>query len=58
MVTLLQAEDIEIDWEIKESYNPYRVKKINNVTKTGEILLLHGYCAQGNGLLLDFLSAL
>ena len=49
----LQAEDIEIDWEMKEGYNPYRMKKMDNVTGTGQILLLHGYCAQRNGFLLD-----
>ena len=50
----LQAEDIEIDWEMKEGYNPYRVKKVDNATETGQILLLHGYCTQDNGFLLDY----
>ena len=50
----LQAEDIEIDWEMKEGYNPYRVKKKDNITETGLILLLHGYCAKHNGFLLDY----
>ena len=45
----LKAENIEIDWEMKEGYNPYRVKKVDNVTEGGQLLLLHGYCATGNG---------
>ena len=50
----LKAEDIEIDWEMKEGYNPYRVKKEDNTTETGQLLLLHGYCASGGGFLLDY----
>ena len=50
----MQAEDIEIDWEMKEGYNPYRVKKMDNVIETGQILLLHGYCVQRNGFILDY----
>ena len=45
----LKAEDIEIDWEMKEGYNPYRMKEVDNVTEDGQLLLLHGYCATGNG---------
>ena len=45
----LKAEDIEIDWEMKEGYNPYRVKKEVNTTETGQLLLLHGYCVNDNG---------
>ena len=45
----LKAEDIEIDWEMKEGYNPYRMKEVDNVTEGGQLLLLHGYCATGNG---------
>ena len=30
----LKAEDIEIDWEMKEGYNPYRVKK-DSTTEIG-----------------------
>ena len=40
-----KAEDIEIDWEMKEGYNPYRMKKEDNTDETGQLLLLHGYCA-------------
>ena len=49
----LNALNIEVDWEMKEGYNPYRVK-IDNVTNSGQILLLHGYCAGNNGFLLDY----
>ena len=49
----LNALNIEVDWEMKEGYNPYRVK-IDNVTNSGQILLLHGYCADNNGFLLDY----
>ena len=27
---------------------------MDNVTDTGQLLLLHGYCAPGNGFLLDY----
>ena len=50
----LKAENIEIDWEMKEGYNPYRMKKVDNITEGGQILLLHGYCASSNGFLLDY----
>ena len=50
----LSAENIEIDWEMKEGYNPYRMKKDNNTAADGQILLLHGYCAAFNGFLLDY----
>ena len=50
----LKAENIEIDWEMKEGYNPYRVKKVDNITEGGQLLLLHGYCAPSNGFLLDY----
>ena len=50
----LKAEDIEIDWEMKEGYNPYRVKKEDSTTETGQLLLLHGYCASPGGFLLDY----
>ena len=50
----LKAEDIMIDWEMKEGYNPYRVKKVDNITKDGQLLLLHGYCASSNGFLLEY----
>ena len=43
----LRAKDIKIDWEMKEGYNPYRVK-MHNVTETGKLLLLHGFCAGCN----------
>ena len=49
-----KTETIEIDWEMREGYNPYRVKKADNVSETGQLLLLHGYCAPGNGFLLDY----
>ena len=41
----LSAGDIKIDWEMKEGYNPYRMKKDNTSSETGKLLLLHGYCA-------------
>ena len=50
----LNAEDIEIDWEMKEGYNPYRIRKDNTTAADGQILLLHGYCAEYNGFLLDY----
>ena len=50
----LKAEDIEIDWEMKEGYNPYRLKKVDNITEGGQLLLLHGYCASSNGFLLEY----
>ena len=50
----LNTEAIKIDWEMKEGYNPYRVQKVDNVTETGQLLLLHGYCAQENGFLLEY----
>ena len=50
----LKAEDIEIDWEMKEGYNPYRVKKEDNTTETGQLLLLHGYCASPGTFLVDY----
>ena len=50
----LKAERIEVDWEMKEGYNPYRVNKMDNITETGQILLLHGYCVKHNGFLLDY----
>ena len=50
----LEVENIRIDWEMKEGYNPYRVKKVDNVTETGQLLLLHGYCAEYNGFLLEY----
>ena len=50
----LKAEDIDIDWEMKEGYNPYRVKKMDNITESGQLLLLHGYCANGNGFMLEY----
>ena len=50
----LKAEDIEIDWEMKEGYNPYRVKKEDNTNEFGQLLLLHGYCAGYNGFLLPY----
>jgi len=44
----LSAENIEIDWEMKEGYNPYRMKKDNTSSETGTLVLLHGYCAGDN----------
>ena len=47
----LKAEHIEIDWEMKEGYNPYRVKKMDREisnTEEGQLLLLHGYCSTGD----------
>ncbi|XP_065904311.1 conditioned medium factor-like isoform X2 [Dysidea avara] len=42
----LKAKDIEIDWEMKEGYNPYRIRKSNTSSgETGKLVLLHGYCA-------------
>jgi len=49
-----KPEDIEIDWEMKEGYNPYRSNKVNTTAADGQILLLHGYCAEYNGFLLDY----
>ena len=41
-----KEENIEIDWEMKEGYNPYRIKKDNTTSsETGTLVLLHGYCA-------------
>ena len=47
----LKVEDVEIDWEMKEGYNPYRVKKEDNTTETGQLLLPHGYCISPDGFL-------
>ena len=44
----LKAEHVEIDWEMKEGYNPCRVKKMDIGTAEGQLLLLHGYCSTGD----------